>query len=111
MCTYTLDCEIDAYADDSNMSTSGTVADISRKLTDNCEKIVSWMCSNNFKLNAGKTHIMTVGTGERLGSLEDKVEVTMDGVQLVEGRDKCELLQRCEIEANLKWNAHSNILY
>ena len=107
---YTLDCPVDAYADDSTMTTSGTIAEISSKLTENCDKIVNWMCSNHFKLNADKTHILTVGTRERLSTLSDKVMVTMDGVQLVEGKEKCELLLGCEMEANLKWDAQTSLV-
>ena len=71
----TLNCDIDAYADDSTMSTTGdTVCDISASLTDD------WMNSNQFKLNAGKTHLLTLGTEARLRNLDDKVDVTMDGI-------------------------------
>ena len=104
----TLDCETDAYADDSTMTASGTVAEISKQLTENCERLVSWMCSNHFKLNADKTHILTVGTGERLSSMADKVKVTMDGVHLVEGKQKSEFLLGCDIDSNLKWTTQTS---
>ena len=88
-----LDCSIDAYADDSTMSATGkTVAEVSATLTGDCGRVVDWMASNQFKLNASKTHLMTVGTGERLRGLETTVDVIMDGVQLVESKDHCELL-------------------
>ena len=105
-----LDCEVDAYADDSTMSTSGTVAEISSRLTENCQKIVNWMSANFFKLNADKTHILTVGTGERLSRLRDKVKVTMDGVLLKENLERCELLLGCYLESNLKWNVQISVL-
>ena len=47
---------------------------------------------------------MTVGTGERLRTLDTKVDVVMDGVQLVEDKAKCELLLGCELQCNLKWH-------
>ena len=63
-------------------STGKTMAQISSSLTTNCEKVVNWMESNQFKLNASKTHLMTVGTGERLYGLQVKLQVDMDNVQL-----------------------------
>ena len=54
------------------MSTSGTVVEISNRLTENCQKIVNWMSANFFKLDANKTHILTVGTGERQNTLKDR---------------------------------------
>ena len=77
----------------------------SNKLTEDCERIVTWMCANYFKLNANKTHILTVGTGEKLGNMKDKVMVTMDKVLLEEGKERSELLLGCHIDANLKWNS------
>ena len=74
-----LDCSIDAYADDSTMSATGkTVEEVSAILTGDGERVVDWMASNQFKLNASKTHLMTVGTGERLRTLDTKVDVVMD---------------------------------
>ena len=100
-----LDCSIDAYADDSTMSATGkTVEEVSTTLTSACERVVDWMASNQFKLNASKTHLMTVGTGERLRNLETKVDVVMDGVQLVESKENCELLLGCDLQSNLKWH-------
>ena len=63
------------------------------------------MNSNQFKLNASKTHLMTVGTGERLADLTDKVQVTMDGLQLQESQEKSEFLLGCELQPNLKWSS------
>ena len=60
------------------------------------------MASNQFKLNASKTHLMTVGTRERLRTLDSKVDVTMDGVQLVESKEASELLLGCELQSDLK---------
>ena len=76
----------------------------------NCDKIVNWMNSNQFKLNAGKTHLMTVGISERLASLELKVEVTMDGVRLENSQEKSEFLLGCELQPNLKWSSQVEML-
>ena len=86
-------------------ATGKGVDEIGTTLTNDCEKVVTWMSSNKFKLNATKTHLLTVGTGERLGGLVDKVKVSMDGVQLQECEDKCEFLLGCDIQSNLKWKS------
>ena len=77
-----LESSVDAYADDSTLSATGkTVAEISETLETDCGRVVDWMASNQFKLNASKTHLMTVGTGERLRTLVTKVDVTAAGEQ------------------------------
>ena len=102
---YSLDCDIDAYADDSTMGATGhAVQEIGNNLTKNCEEVVNWMESNQLKLNADKTHLLTVGTAQRLNTLPEHVKVTMDGVDLEESEDKNEMLLGCTIESNLKWN-------
>ena len=99
----TLDCEVEVYADDSTISATGsTVADIGTVLTNNCSKVSDWMQRNRFKLNAEKTHLLTVGTAERL-RITDPVVVHMDGVRLEESQVKCELLLGVQIASNLKW--------
>ena len=55
------------------------------------------MRSNKLKLNASKTHIMTMGTQQRLRTLEQPVQVRMDGIELKENVKKCELLLGCQI--------------
>ena len=64
------------------------------------------MLGNRLKLNADKTHLMTVGTGVRLRMQTSVVEVMMDGVQLKENEDKSEKLLGCYIQPNLKWQKH-----
>ena len=102
---YSIDCPVDAYADDSTMTVTGSsVEEIGAKLTDSCEAVSSWMLGNRLKLNAGKTHLMTVGTGARLRMQETKVNVKMDGITLVESKEKFEVLLGCYIEPDLKWH-------
>ena len=100
-----LRCDVEAYADDSTLTVSGaTTEEIGRKLTENCEVVSNWMLGNRLKLNADKTHLMTVGTNRRLQLQENKVVVIMDDTELVESRDRFETLLGCQIEPELKWH-------
>ena len=108
---YSLQCDIDAYADDSTMTvTAPTTQLIGKKMTECCSVVHQWMLANKLKLNADKTHLLTVGTGERLRTLQDKVAVQMEGITLKEGKDKCELLLGVQVQANLKWQEQVKLL-
>ena len=61
------------------------------------------MQSNKFKLNAGKTHFMVMGTAERLQKVEE-LNVVMDGVVLEESVEKSELLLGVIMQSDLKWS-------
>ena len=82
------------------------MSEIGIKLTEDCARVSNWMSSNRLKLNPDKTHIMTLGTAERLRILPEPVQVTMDHFLLEEDPQKSELLLGCYIQANLKWNTH-----
>ena len=55
---FSFDCDIDAYADDSSMDQFGD--DVGQVLTSNCARVSTRMKENKLKLNAGKTHLLTV---------------------------------------------------
>ena len=62
------------------------------------------MLENRLKLNADKTHLMTVGTGARLRMQNSKIKVVMDGIDIEESNEKFETLLGCMIEPDLKWH-------
>ena len=62
------------------------------------------MLWNKLKLNADKTHLMTVGTSKRLQTQDTKVAVVIDGCVLEESMDEVEVLRGCQIEPDLKWH-------
>ena len=62
------------------------------------------MGENKFKLNAGKTHLLTVGTSTRVNKLASSVEVEMDNIQLKENVERYETLLGVQIEFSLKWH-------
>ena len=64
------------------------------------------MQANRFKLNADKTHLMTVGTSSRITQLQDNIKVAMDGVRLSESKEKCEELLGETLQCDLKWSKH-----
>ena len=102
---FSLDCDIDAYADDSTMGQSGDdVGQVGEVLTSNCAKVSTWMKENKFKLNAGKTHLLTVGTSARVKALVNTVVVEMDNINLKEDKERHETLLGVKIEYNLKWH-------
>ena len=65
---------------------------IQEVLEDNCTVVSNWIIDNQFKLIADKTHIMTLGTQERLSLLGNKVSIEMDGLVLRKSNDKSEPL-------------------
>ena len=108
---YSLNCELDVYADDSTLTSSSKhVDDIGTELTCEGEKVSQWMLANKLKLNADKTHLLTVGTSQRLSTLPSLPIVQMDGVQIQEDSAKCELLLGCSIQSDLKWHTQVQIL-
>ena len=101
---YHLESSADCYADDTTLTATGTsIKEISDKLTADCETVSNWMKANKLKINPDKTHILTVGTQQRLNTLVDTVKVVMDNIVLAEDPTKTELLLGCNISANLKW--------
>ena len=99
---YTLNSELEVFADDSSITAAAKkVEDIGSELTAEGAKVVQWMLENKLKLNADKTHLLTVGTGQRLRMLPEQPRVFMDGVQLQESAEKNELLLGCIIQSNL----------
>ena len=109
---YSLSCGIDAYADDSTMSaTAPDIPSIGQALTESCSIVSKWMWANKLKLNADKTHLLLVGTAERLRTVREPVPVEMEGLTLAEGPDKCELLLGVMIQADLKWHGQFGILH
>ena len=100
-----LSCNIDMYADDSTLHTTDkTTSEIDSVLETNCEVVSNWMAENMLKLNAEKTHILTLGTRERLALPGNKVRVHMDGILLEEDPSHRETLLGVVIDSNLKWH-------
>ena len=60
------------------------------------------MKENKLKLNADKTHLITVGTSQRVTGLPNRVQVEMDGIQLEESENKFEDMFGVSIQSNLK---------
>jgi len=66
------------------------------------------MNKNKLKLNAEKTHVLTLGTSQRLQRLHSVLKVEMNGITLEESSSKSELLLGCCISSNLKWHCQIN---
>ena len=108
---FILTCDIDQYADDSTLTATGkTIADINEVLETNCDVVSNWMSENMLQLNADKTHILTLGTRERLAIPGNNVTVSMDGIVLEEDPEHSETLLGVTIDANLKWHGQINNL-
>ena len=107
----TLSCHIDQYADDSTLyATAKTIQGIDEVLGQSCDNVSNWMTENMLQLNAEKTHVLTLGTRERLAMPGNKVSVHMDGILLQEDSEHQETLLGVKIDANLKWHGQVGFL-
>ena len=102
---FSLDSDLEVFADDSSVTaTDEQVDEIGAELTREGAKISQWMLENRLKLNADKTHLLTVGTQQRLRILPELPRVVIDGIVIQESQDRNEFLLGCTIQNNLKWN-------
>ena len=94
----------DCYADDTTVTASyKQIEDIEVKLNEDCRSIGTWMQSNRLKLNAEKTHVLTMGTSARLSSIRKPLEIKLNGVTLEQDPLKTEKLLGCFVQGDLKW--------
>ena len=108
---FVLTCPIDQYADDSTLHSTGkSITKINKELELNCGVVSNWMAENMLQLNADKTHILTLGTRERLAMPGNSVTVTMDGITLEENPEHQETLLGVIVDANLKWHGQISAL-
>ena len=108
---FVLSCNTEQYADDSTLhATAKTCKEIGEILETNCEVVSNWMAENMLQLNADKTHVMTLGTRERLALPGNQISVTMDGIRLEEDPGHRETLLGIVIDANLKWHGQIEFL-
>ena len=62
------------------------------------------MAGNAFKLNAGKTHFLAMGTKRRLDGLTEPLEVVMDGITLKESKEQSEVLLGVRMQNDMEWS-------
>ena len=76
---------------------------IGHALSRNCSKVVDWMKKNRLKLNVEKTHVMLLGTNQRLKNINSNLIVEIDGTEIKGDSENAEKLLGVYILPNLKW--------
>ena len=70
-----LNCSVESYADDTTLTGSGSIENIEVQFNNDCSTVSHWMRANKLKLNPDKTHILLVGTQQRINSLDTTINV------------------------------------
>ena len=69
------------YADDTHITYAGSDSHLIQSSTSNdLEKLSIWLVSNRLILNATKTEFMLIGSRQRLSTLSDTLELSIDNV-------------------------------
>ena len=93
------------YADDTNLTASGSsITEIKTILDNDITRVVEWLSANKLSLNSIKTEYMLIGSRKRLTSLTDTLNLSLNGVALKQTHEvKCLGLI---IDENLTWKSH-----
>ena len=78
---------------------------VSKYLTENGDKDSKWMEGNRLKLNADKTHLLTVGTSNRVNRLMQPVSVVIDDMHIKQSPHKSERLLGIQMDYDWKWRS------
>ena len=71
------------YADDTHIACAGSDLHlIQSSLSHDLEKLSKWLVSNRLTLNATKTEFMLIGSRQRLSTLSDTLELSIDNVPI-----------------------------
>ena len=69
------------YADDTHITYAGSDSHLIQSSTSNdLEKLSIWLVSNRLILNATKIEFMLIGSRQRLSTLSDTLELSIDNV-------------------------------
>ena len=71
------------YADDTHITYAGSdLYLIQSSLSHDLKKLSKWLVSNRLILNATKTEFMLIGSRQRLSTLSDRLEISIDNVPI-----------------------------
>ena len=71
------------YADDAHITYAGSDLHlIQSSLSHDLKKLSKWLVSNRFTLNATKTEFMLIGSRQRLSTLSDTLEISIDNIPI-----------------------------
>ena len=108
---HSVSCELDSYADDSTItSTKETIVQLNSDINENCSSVATWMQKNRLCLNIDKTHLMVIGTNQRLKrlSITDNLDMQMGNFSLTQSNS--ENLLGIIVQADLKWTNYDDEL-
>jgi len=81
---------------------------IQSSLSHDLEKPSKWLVSNRLPLNATKTEFKLIGSRQRLSTLSDTLELSIDNVPIEQVSSVKSL--GVYISENLMWHSHTNKL-
>ena len=93
------------YADDTSLTTSScSIQEIKSKLQHDIQCVKEWLCANKLTLNVIKTEYMIIASRQKLASISEKLDLTMNGIALKQAHEiKCLGLK---IDESLTWKGH-----
>ena len=96
------------YADDTHITYAGSdLHSIQSSLSQELEKLSKWLVSNRLTLNATKTEFMLIGSRQRLSTLSDTLELSIDNVPIEQVSSVKSL--GIYIDENLTWCGLSHL--
>jgi len=76
-------CQPRIYADDTHITFAGAgLNSIQSNLNHDLEKLSQWLISNKLTLNTSKTEFMLIGTRQKLSTLSNPLELSIDNVPI-----------------------------
>ena len=93
------------YADDTHITYAGSDFHlIQSSLSHDLDKLSKWLVSNKLTLNATKTEFMLIGSRQRLSTLSDTLELSIDNVPIEQVSSVKSL--GIYVDENLTWHSH-----
>ena len=93
------------YADDTHITYAGSdLYLIQSSLSHDLKKLSKWLVSNRLILNATKTEFMLIGSRQRLSTLSDTLEISIDNIPIEQVSSVKSLV--IYIDENLTWHSH-----
>ena len=93
------------YADDTNMNfTACSIPELQHDMDIDLQFLQSWLIANRLTLNVLETEFMLVGSRQRVATLTQELDLSINGISLKRvNRSKC---LGVEIDEFLTWDAH-----